>query len=110
VLKLTVSHGQEVVTELDRQLREQGIDNAAVASLIGAVDSCAISTMKIDDAGHDIVTEYRQPLELSGTGEIVDGKLHLHVVLGKQGDGAMAGHLHWAQVEKFFVRAYVITF
>jgi predicted DNA-binding protein with PD1-like motif len=110
VLKLIVSHGQEVVAELDRQLRERGIDNAAVASLIGAVDSCAISNMKVNDAGHDVITEYKQPLELSGSGEIIDGQLHLHVVLGKQGDGALAGHLHWAKVEKFFVRAYVVTF
>lgn len=110
MLKLTVSHGQEVVAELDRQLRERGVDNAAVASLIGAVDSCAISNMKMDDARHDVITEYKQPLELSGTGEIVDGRLHLHVVLGKQGDAALAGHLHWAMVEKFFVRAYVVTF
>lgn len=110
MLKLTVSHGQEVVAELDRQLRVHGVDNAAVASLIGAVDSCAISNMNIDDAGQDVVTEYKQPLELSGSGEIIDGRLHLHVVLGKHGDGALAGHLHWAMVEKFFVRAYVITF
>jgi predicted DNA-binding protein with PD1-like motif len=110
VLKLTVSNGQEVVAELDRQLRERGVDNAAVASLIGAVDSCAISNMKMNDSEHDVITEYKQPLELSGTGEIIDGRLHLHVVLGKHGDGALAGHLHWAMVEKFFVRAYVITF
>jgi predicted DNA-binding protein with PD1-like motif len=110
VLLLTVTHGQEVVGELDRQLRQRGIANAAVASLIGAVDACAISNMDDHDASTDIVTEYKQPLELSGTGEIVDGKLHLHVVLGKQGNAALSGHLHWARVEKFFVRAYVIAF
>jgi predicted DNA-binding protein with PD1-like motif len=34
--------------------------------------------------------------------------LHLHCVLGKEGDVALAGHLHWARVKNFFVNAYVI--
>ena len=54
------------------------------------------------------MTEYRQPFELSGTGEVKDGVLHLHVVLGREGDAALTGHLHWAQVDTFFVNAYVI--
>jgi hypothetical protein len=28
----------------------------------------------------DILTEYEQPFELSGTGEITNGELHLHCV------------------------------
>jgi hypothetical protein len=48
------------------------------------------------------------PFELSDTGEIKNGVLCLHCVLGKEGDVALAGHLHWARVENFFVDAYVI--
>jgi predicted DNA-binding protein with PD1-like motif len=109
VLLLTISPGQEVLTEVEAQLRERGITDAAVASLIGAVDACAISNMDAADPGKDIITEYEQPFELSGTGEITKGRAHLHVVLGKQGDCALAGHLHWARVENFFVHAYVIV-
>ncbi|HEX3812162.1 MAG TPA: DUF296 domain-containing protein [Mycobacteriales bacterium] len=110
MLLLTVSQGQEVVAELGRQLRERGVLNAAVASLIGAVDTCAISNMDAGDALKDIVTEYEQPFELSGTGEVVDGELHLHVVLGKQFNAVLSGHLHSAEVRNFFVRAYVLPF
>ncbi len=79
-----------------------------MASLIGAVDACGISNMATHDAKTDIVTEYEQPMELSGAGEILDGKPHLHCVVSGEGDVAKAGHLHWARVESFFVRAYVL--
>ena len=105
---LAVRPGEEVMTSLHRQLAEQGIGNGAVVSLIGAVDECAISNMPAQDASTDIVTEYRQPCELNGTGEIVDGTVHVHCTLGREGDVAVAGHLHWARVETFFVHAYVL--
>ncbi len=58
------------------------------------------------DALSDILTEYAQPFEMSGTGEVKDGKVHLHVVLGGE-DGTVSGHLHWATVDHWFVRAYI---
>ncbi|WP_080646725.1 PPC domain-containing DNA-binding protein [Salinispora arenicola] len=105
---LSVKPGEEVIDTLTRRAAEEGIANGAIVSLIGAVEGCAISNMPGDDASTDIVNEYRQPFELSGTGEIRDGKVHVHVVLGREGDGALAGHLHWARVETFFVHAYTI--
>ncbi|MBB4753396.1 hypothetical protein [Actinoplanes lobatus] len=39
-------------------------------------------------------------------GEVVDGKVHLHVTLAGE-DIVVAGHLHRATVRDFFVRAYV---
>lgn len=107
MLLLTTRPGQEVVGSLRDQLAALGIRSAAVVSLIGAVDSCAISTMEAGDATKDVITEYDQPFELSGGGEVVDGTPHLHVVLGGPGDAALAGHLHWAKVNHFFVNAYV---
>jgi predicted DNA-binding protein with PD1-like motif len=108
VLLISVQPGEEVVASVTRQLKERGVQNGAVVSLIGAIDACCISTMPKHDATQDILTEYEQPFELSGTGEITNGMLHLHCVLGKEGDVALAGHLHWARVETFFVNAYVI--
>jgi uncharacterized protein len=105
---ISVQPGEEVMDSLSKQLKEHGITNGAVVSLIGAIDACAISNMPAGNAREDIVTEYRQPFELSGTGEVKDGVLHLHVVLGREGDTALTGHLHWAQVDTFFVNAYVI--
>ncbi|GHJ46947.1 hypothetical protein Cs7R123_42890 [Catellatospora sp. TT07R-123] len=109
MLLVSVQPGQEVMETIATQLAERGVTDGAVVSLIGAVDECCISNMPADDASKDILTEYRQPFELTGTGEIKDGKVHLHVVLGREGDAALAGHLHWARVETFFVNAYVLA-
>jgi predicted DNA-binding protein with PD1-like motif len=106
---IQVDRGEEVLETVTRKAKALGIENGAVVSLIGAVASAAISNMAADDDQNDIVTEYAQPMELSGTGEITDGTVHLHVVLGAEGDQALAGHLHRAVVETFFVRAYVIA-
>uniref|UniRef100_UPI003F491FB8 PPC domain-containing DNA-binding protein n=1 Tax=Actinoplanes sp. CA-151224 TaxID=3239904 RepID=UPI003F491FB8 len=108
MIVLSVKPGEEVMDSLTRQLREQGIRSGAVVSLVGAVDSCGLSNMPADNAREDILTEYKQPLELSGTGEIADGKPHLHCVVSGEGNTAIGGHLHWARVETFFVNAYVL--
>ena len=108
MLLLAVKPGEEVIETLTRRAAEEGIINGAIVSLIGAVDACAISNMPANDARSDIISEYTQPCELSGTGEITDGKIHIHVVVGREGDVALAGHLHRAQVETFFVHAYVL--
>jgi uncharacterized protein len=104
---ISVGKGEEVLETVTARAKELGIENGAVVSLIGAVESASISNMPKHDATQDIVNDYEQPMELSGTGEITDGSVHLHVVLGTEGDGALAGHLHRAVVETFFVRAYI---
>jgi predicted DNA-binding protein with PD1-like motif len=108
MIVLVVEPGNEVMQTLRRLAAEHGVHDAAIVSLIGAVDACAISNMPASDARSDIITEYAQPCELSGTGEITDGAVHIHVVLGREGDVAVSGHLHWAKVETFFVHAYVM--
>jgi hypothetical protein len=82
---LSVQPGEEVIESLTRQMLDLGITAGAVASLVGAVEGCAISNMAADDATTDIITEYQQPMELSGTGEILDGKPHLHCVVQRRG-------------------------
>lgn len=108
MILLAVKPGEEVVETLTRRAAEEGISDGAIVSLIGAVDAATISNMSANDAGSDILTEYRQPLELSGTGEIRNGRVHIHVALGREGDVALAGHLHRAEVETFFVHAYTL--
>lgn len=108
MLLISVQPGEEVMESMTRQLKERGVENGAVVSLIGAIDACCLSTMRQHDAKQDVLTEYEMPFELSGTGEIKNGVPHLHCVLGKEGDVALTGHLHWARVENFFVNAYVI--
>ncbi|MFC6017454.1 PCC domain-containing protein [Plantactinospora solaniradicis] len=91
MILVSVQPGQEVMSTLTDELQARGVANGAIVSLIGAVEGCAISTM-----------------ELTGTGEVKDGTVHIHVVLGRQEDEAKAGHLHWGKVEHFFVNAYVM--
>lgn len=99
----------EVMETITARARELGIEHGAIVSIIGAVQCATISNMKRDDALADVLTEYTQPMELcAGSGEIRAGSVHVHVVLGTEGDAALAGHLHRAVVDgNFFVRAYV---
>ncbi|GAA3298387.1 DNA-binding protein [Dactylosporangium vinaceum] len=100
-----IGRGEEVLESITRQVIARGVTDAAL-TLIGAVQQCTVSVMPKGNALKDILTDYDQPFELSGTGEIVDGKVHVHVTLG--GDGVVvAGHLHRATVRDWFVRAYI---
>ena len=94
--------------EFGVRLKELNIVRGAIVSVIGAVDSCCISNMPRADAKRDILTEYVEPLELSGTGEIREGKPHIHCVLGREGDAALSGHLHSAHVVNWYVGIYVM--
>jgi predicted DNA-binding protein with PD1-like motif len=101
----TVGTGQEVLATLQAAVTGAGITHASV-TLIGAVGEATVSVMRKSDYADDLIREYAQPLELSGTGEVVDGKLHLHVTLYAE-DFLVGGHLHAATVREFFVNAYI---
>jgi len=102
--------GGELVEELTRELSALGVGEASIV-LIGGVDSFRISNMAAGDVLKDIETEYDQPGELTGTGEwrphLESSPLHLHVTCGIEGDIARSGHLHAAQIETYFVHAFV---
>jgi predicted DNA-binding protein with PD1-like motif len=97
----------ELLSAIEQAARERGIANAAIVTLIGAVDSFTVSTIPAEDATKDIVTDYGQPAEMTATGEIVDGKPHIHAVMAVEGDRGITGHLHRAQIGTWFARAYV---
>lgn len=98
----------ELIKSIEGQALSAGVVNAAIVSLIGAVDSFAVSTMPAHDAKQDVISGYLLPAEVHGAGEIRDGKVHLHATFAVQGDRAIAGHVHNAQVGVWFMRAYVI--
>lgn len=98
---------EDFVAELNRKLEVDSIKNAAITSVIGGVESCTISTMSKDDATKDNLTEYLEPLELLGNGDVFDGKLHIHVTLGRENNVAIMGHLHKASVKTWFVKVYL---
>lgn len=97
----------ELLDTIAKQAKEVGIAHGAIVSLIGAVDSFTVSTMPRHDATKDILTDYELPAEMSGTGEITDGTVHIHAVMAVEGDRAISGHLHRAQIGTWFARAYL---
>ena len=103
-----VEKDQEVLETLGAAVKTLGVEDGSI-TLIGAVQECTVSVMAKENALDDHLRTYNQPFELTGTGEVVDGKIHVHVVLGGE-DVTVAGHLHSATVRDFFVRAYVTSF
>ena len=98
----------EMIKSFEGQANSAGIRDGAIVSLIGGVDEFTISTMPAGDATTDIASTYRIPGEMHGSGEIRDGKFHVHATFAIQGDRAFAGHVHSATIETWFARAYVI--
>jgi predicted DNA-binding protein with PD1-like motif len=98
----------ELIASITKQAAEHGITYAAIVALIGAVDSIAVSTNPADDPTAHTSSAYSLPAEMTATGEIVDGKPHIHAVMAVQGDRTIGGHLHKAQIGTSFARAYVI--
>jgi predicted DNA-binding protein with PD1-like motif len=105
LLLVTVEKGQEVLETIGDAVAAHGVRNGSM-TLIGAVHECTVSVMHKDDPLNDRLRSYDQPFELTGTGEVVDGNVHVHVVLAGE-DVNAAGHLHRAMVRDFFVRAYI---
>jgi len=99
---------EELIQSLTEQAAELEISDAAIVTLIGAVDSFTVSTMPKGDAKTDIVTDYEYPAEMTATGAIVCGQVHIHAVMAVEGDRAIAGHLHRARVGAWFVHAYIM--
>lgn len=98
----------ELMKGIAEQATAAGIRNGAIVSLIGAADTFTVSTMPAGDPTSDVLTDYADPAEMSGTGEIVDGEVHIHAVMAIEGDLVVSGHLHRAHIGYHFARAYVL--
>lgn len=80
MIVIKVRHG-ELLDAIEQSARERGIADAAIVTLIGAVDSFTVSTMPAADATKDVITDYDLPTGMTATGEIVDGKPHIHAMI-----------------------------
>ena len=107
MIVLEVRNG-ELMESITRQAAERGISYGAIVALIGAIDSFTVSTPPIGDPTAHTYSSYHLPAEMTATGEIVDGKPHIHAVMAVQGDRTIGGHLHRAELGASFARAYVI--
>jgi uncharacterized protein len=99
----------ELLESITQQAAEHGISYAAIVALIGAVDGFTVSTNPAGDPTAHTITSYPLPAEMTATGEIVEGKPHIHAVMAVQGDRTIGGHLHQAHLGTSFARAYVIA-
>ena len=97
----------ELMDELTRRVKADGIENAAIVSLIGAADDFTVTTMASNDALDDQPLTMTAPAELSGTGEVHDGQVHVHVSMAVEGGQVVGGHLLSAEVRTHFVRVYL---
>jgi uncharacterized protein len=95
----------ELIESLTRQAAELGITNAAIVALIGAIDGFTVSTNPAGDATAHTYSSYPLPAEMTGNGEIVGGKPHIHAAMAVQGDRTIGGHLHKAHLHTSFARA-----
>ncbi|MDT4975037.1 MAG: uncharacterized protein QOG79_1733 [Mycobacterium sp.] len=68
----------ELIASLTQQAAEQNIIYAAIVALIGAVDGFTVSTNPAGDPTAHTYSHYPLPAEMTATGEIVDGKPHIH--------------------------------
>ena len=98
----------ELIESITQQAAERGITDAAIVALIGAADSFTVSTNPASDTTSHTITSYPLPAEMTATGEIIEGKPHIHAVMAVQGDRAVAGHLIQAHFGTSFAHAYVI--
>jgi predicted DNA-binding protein with PD1-like motif len=101
-------HNAELLASITKQAAEAGIANGAIVSLIGAADRFTLSTMPADNAREDVLTDYDVPAEMSGSGEIVNGAVHIHATMAIHGNQAISGHLHRADIGTWFARVYII--
>ena len=47
MLVISVQPGEEVMESMTRQLKELDVQNGAVVSLVGGIDSCGISNLSL---------------------------------------------------------------
>ena len=103
-----INPGQEVIEVLTDEFKKLDLKTGSI-TLIGAVDLSCISNMERHDAKQNLVTYYNEPQELSGVGEILDGKPHIHCTLSCSDNSLIHGHLQWARVNTWYVSVYVIV-
>ena len=98
----------ELIRSLTEQAAKLGITDAAIVTLIGAVDGFTVSTTPAEDPTSHNISSYPLPGEMTATGEFIGGKPHIHAVMAVAGDRAIAGHLIKATLGSSFARAFVV--
>lgn len=108
MILVSVRPGEEVLTTLTAELARQGVTYGAVVSLIGAVDTCSISTMAADDQRRTSspTTPSRSSYPAPARSRKASSTCTSYSVgRAKQ---TRSGHRTQRPVDHFFVNAYVL--
>lgn len=89
-------------------LKEKKIEDAMI-TLVGATDECCLSNMAKSNPHKDVLIEYKEPFEMFGNGEVLDGKPNIHCAFSREGNSVIAGHLHWAKVKTYHVDIFITS-
>ena len=109
LLKFKINPGKELMEVLTKEFEKRNLQDGAIVSVIGAFDECCISCMPKNDPMKDVLTEYYEPVEVNGTGEIKEGKPHIHINLGRENNQTASGHLHWGKVKSWYATVFVVA-
>lgn len=106
-LLVRVEKGEELLAAI-RDAADGRVLAPRALVLIGAVDEVELSVMPKNNAASDLYRVYDQPMEMHGTGEISDDKIHVHATFAGE-DIVVVGHVHRAIVEHHFVNVYLAS-
>ena len=112
LLLLRLADGEELEESLKRALKEENIHSGVMIGGVGMVRDAALSFYK--GKGQYETVPVDRPAELcslSGNVSTMDGEIvtHLHATVGKQGGGAVAGHLSRGTVNMTAEIAILVT-
>lgn len=95
ILFISIEPGEDVLTTIEKIIKEKSIKNATVLSAYGTLDHIHIHWVTSTDFPPVEYYEKKQgPYEiLAIEGVIVDGIPHLHITVSNR-NGAYGGHLH----------------
>src|SRR5437868_5276178 len=100
VIEVRVEPGNDVIETLQNQLRTLNVKHGAIVSVIGSVNSCRIINKPKKGVKTDIYTDFREDLDLSGSGEVRDAKPDIRIILSLEAGRTVSGKLHSAKSTK----------
>lgn len=91
-----VEEGEQLIASLQKHLKQKGILNGQIISVIGALRDFKLVTIYQDSEKippDHFEKDFDRKVEITGNGIIRDGCPHIHIVCGQEEGPALAGHL-----------------
>lgn len=108
LIEVRVDPKNDVVETIQNQLHTLNIKSAAIVSIVGTITSCRLINKPRNRVKSDIYTDLVEEMDLSGNGEVRDGKALLRVILSGETGKMYTGTLHSAKSKLSTVSVYVL--